>query len=45
MTMTDHVSARVSPYLGTLEESTAQWFLGNQVWQRAGGAQTDGEPV
>lgn len=32
-----------APFMGTLEESTAQWFLGNQVWQRAGGPQTDGQ--
>lgn len=32
-----------SPFITTLHDSTVQWFLGNQVWQRAGGAQTDGE--
>lgn len=38
--MTTSVDATVGPYLATLEETEAQWFLGSQVWLRATAAQT-----
>jgi hypothetical protein len=31
--------AIVEPYLETLEEADAQWFLGCRVWRRAGAVQ------
>jgi quercetin dioxygenase-like cupin family protein len=32
----------IEPFLGKPEETEAQWFLGCQVWLRAGAAQTGG---
>ena len=40
--MVASIASPVVPFLGTMDESTGQWFLGCQVWRRAGGAQTGG---
>ena len=32
----------VAPFLSSLDESTAQWFVGCRIWRRAGAAQTGG---
>ena len=35
-------AAAVAPYLQAFDEEEVQWFLGCQVWRRAGAAQTGG---
>lgn len=40
--MIELTPSKTSPYLGSLDETGAQWFLGCQVWQRATSAQTGG---
>ena len=38
--MIELTPSKTSPYLGSLDEKGAQWFLGCQVWPRATSAQT-----
>lgn len=40
--MTAAAAATVEPYQDTFDEETVRWFLGCQVWRRAGATQTGG---